>query len=244
MAMARSFSILLAAAVFLAVALPWGPAAGLARAASAASLEKARDEGRLTREESSAIEATIEQARAQGLPTAPFAAKVDEGLAKRIPGRAILHALEAMRDDYAFSRDTLSQTGGTPSPEDIALAGDSLRLGLSRQELSALAALKPPATAAMLATAARTLAYLKAVDFPSALANGILRQGLASGSLTPGWTQLFRVVQRAREAGVTDQALAEAATRTLLDGGGPAELLQDLGFTGRDIRQAPGDSGN
>ena len=242
MAMARYFSILLASAVFLAASLPWNSATGLARAASVASLEKALDEGRLTREESAAIEATIEQARAQGLPTAPFAAKVDEGLAKRIPGRAILHALEAMRDDYAFSRDTLAQTGGTPSPEDIALAGDSLRLGLSRQELSALAAQKPPA--AMLATAARTLAYLKAVDFPSALANDILRQGLASGSLTPGWTQLFRVVQRAREAGVTDQALAEAATRTLLDGGGPAELLQDLGFTGRDTRQAPGDSGN
>lgn len=242
MAMARYFSILLASAVFLAASLPWNSATGLARAASVASLEKALDEGRLTREESAAIEATIEQARAQGLPTAPFAAKVDEGLAKRIPGRAILHALESMRDDYAFSRDTLAQAGGTPSPEDIALAGDSLRLGLSRQELSALAAQKPPA--AMLATAARTLAYLKAVDFPSALANGILRQGLASGSLTPGWTQLFRVVQRAREAGVTDQALAEAATRTLLDGGGPAELLQDLGFTGRDTRQAPGDSGN
>jgi hypothetical protein len=240
--MARYFSILLASAVFLAASLPWNSATGLARAASVASLEKALDEGRLTREESAAIEATIEQARAQGLPTAPFAAKVDEGLAKRIPGRAILHALEAMRDDYAFSRDTLAQTGGTPSPEDIALAGDSLRLGLSRQELSALAAQKPPA--AMLATAARTLAYLKAVDFPSALANGILSQGLASGSLTPGWTQLFRVVQRAREAGVTDQALAEAATRTLLDGGGPGELLQDLGFTGRDTRQAPGDSGN
>jgi len=240
--MARYFSILLASAVFLAASLPWNSATGLARAASVASLEKALDEGRLTREESAAIEATIEQARAQGLPTAPFAAKIDEGLAKRIPGRAILHALEAMRDDYAFSRDTLAQAGGTPSPEDIALAGDSLRLGLSRQELSALAAQKPPA--AMLATAARTLAYLKAVDFPSALANGILRQGLASGSLTPGWTQLFRVVQRAREAGVTDQALAEAATRTLLDGGGPGELLQDLGFTGRDTRQAPGDSGN
>ena len=204
-------------------------------------LEKAQAEKRLTQEEAEGIKSRIGQARTQGLPSAPFTAKVDEGLAKRIPGGAIIHALDAMRDDYAFARDALARGGHSPAPEDIALAGDSLRLGLSRAELTELAGLEPPA--AMLATAARTRAYLNAIAFPSELSANILRQGLASGALTPGWTQLFRVVQRARGAGMADAAVAEAASRTLAEMGGLNALLQELGFTGRDTRQAPGDVG-
>jgi len=204
-------------------------------------LEKAQAEGRLTPEEAEAIKTRIEQARTQGLPSAPFTVKVDEGLAKRIPGGAIIHALDALRDDYAFAQDALARGGHSPAPEDIALAGDSLRLGLSRPELTELAALEPPAPATMLATAARTRAYLNAIAFPAALSTTILRQGLASGALTPGWTQLFRVVQRARGAGMPDSAVAEAASRTLAEMGGLNALLQELGFTGRDTRQAPSD---
>ena len=204
-------------------------------------LEKAQAEKRLTQEEAEGIKTRIGQARTQGLPSAPFTAKVDEGLAKRIPGGAIIHALDAMRDDYAFARDALARGGHSPAPEDIAMAGDSLRLGLSRAELTELAGLEPPA--AMLATAARTRAYLNAIAFPAELSGNILRQGLASGALTPGWTQLFRVVQRARGAGMADAAVAEAASRTLAEMGELNALLQELGFTGRDTRQAPGDVG-
>jgi hypothetical protein len=207
-------------------------------------LGKALAEGRLTAEEAAAIDAKIEDARAEGLPAGHFAAKVDEGLAKRVPGRTILNALEAMLGDYVFARETLSRGGSVPAPEDIAMAGDSLRLGLSRKELVEMANLTPHAPSAMLATAARTRAYLNGISFPSALSADVLRQGLAAGTLTPGWTQLFRVVQRARDAGRPDAAVAEAAIRTLVEGGGPDHLLQELGFTGRDIRRAPGGTGN
>ncbi len=212
--------------------------------AQASSLGKALAEGRLSAEEASAIEAKVEEARNQGLPVGPFATKVDEGLAKRVPGRAILNALEVMRDDYQFARTTLTRDGIDPAPEDVVMAGDSLRRGLSRRELAEIVSLQPRAAAAMLATAARTRAYLNGISFPSALSVDILRHGLAAGTLTPGWTQLFRVVQRARDAGKPDAAVAEAASRTLDEGGGPGDLLQELGFTGRDTRQAPGGSAN
>lgn len=219
----------------------WAVAPGPVLASSLGGvLDKARAEGRLTAEEATAIESTVEGARSQGLPAGPFAAKVDEGLAKRVPGRGILNALEVMRDDYLFARTTLARDGVDPAPEDVVMAGDSLRLGLTRRELAELANLQPRAAAAMLATAARTRAYLNGISFPPALSADILRQGLATGTLTPGWTQLFRVVQRARDAGRPDAAVAEAAIRTLGEGGGPADLLQELGFTGRDTRQAPG----
>ncbi|GAB6112819.1 hypothetical protein [Desulfomicrobium salsuginis] len=236
--MARRFSILLIAFLVAAAWLP-GPVDALASALDA-PLRQAQDDGRLSAGDAQAIEAAIDQARADGLPPAPFIAKAEEGLAKRVAGRAIIQALETMRSDYAFARDALAREGREPSPDDVVMAGDSLRVGLTRQELDEMAALAPPASPAELATAARTRAALNAVAFPARLSDAILRRGLAAGSLSAQWTQLFRVVQRTREAGMADAAVADAAMRTLDDGGGPAELLQELGLTGRDIRRSPG----
>jgi hypothetical protein len=204
------------------------------------SLRQAQEDGRLTPEEAEGIQARIDQAREQGLPSAPFAAKVEEGLAKRVHAQVIIHALDVIQDDYAFARDTLRQNGAESSPDDIVQTGDSLRLGLTRRELTEMAELNPPAP--MLATAARTRAALNAIGFPAPLSGEIMRQGLTLGSLTPGWEQLFRVVQRTREAGIPDVAVADAAARVLADGGSPAELLQELGLTGRDTRHEPGAS--
>lgn len=240
-----SFRSILGAGLCLLALSLWAVAPGPAQASSLGGvLDKAMAEGRLTAAEAFAIESTVEDARSQGLPVGPFATKVDEGLAKRVSGRGILSALEVMRDDYLFARTTLARDGVDPAPVDVVMAGDSLRLGLTRRELIELASLQPRAAAAMLATAARTRAYLNGISFPSALSAEILRHGLAAGTLEPSWTQLFRVVQRARDAGRSDAAVAEAAIRTLSEGGGPGDLLQELGFTGRDTRQAPGGSGN
>jgi hypothetical protein len=234
--MGRLSSLLVA--VFLVALTVWSPTPAQVMAASVSGvLQKALAEERLSSQESAEIEEIIQEARNDGLPVAPLAAKVEEGLAKRVPGHAIVRALGSMSADYAFARDALMRTGAAPTPEAIADTGDSLRLGLSRPELSALAARRP--THQVLATAARTRACLNAVDFPAKLSDEILRRGMAAGSLTPAWTQLFRVVQRARKAGLPDSAVAEAASRILAEGNGIAALLQELGFTTRDTRQAP-----
>lgn len=201
-------------------------------------LRQAQAEGRLTADEAVGIRTGVDQARGLGLPQAPFVAKVEEGLAKRAGGQAIVNALNVMRGDYLFARDALMGGGTEPTPDDITRTGDSLRLGLTRGELSDLAALNAPP--AMLATAARTGAALNAIGFPAPLSNEILRRGLSTGSLTPAWEQLFRAVQRTRQAGLPDAAAADAAIRVLADGGGPAEMLQELGLTGRDTRHGPG----
>jgi hypothetical protein len=236
--MARRFSILLIAFLAATAWLP-RPVDALASALDA-PLRQAQDDGRLTARDAQAIQAAMNQAKAEGLPPAPFSAKTEEGLAKRVAGRAIVQALETMRSDYVFTRDALSRGGREPSPDDVVMAGDSLRLGLTRQELDQMAAFEPPASPTELATAAKTRAALNAVAFPARLSDDILRRGLATGALSAQWAQLFRVVQRTREAGIPDAVVAEAATRILADGGGPAELLQELGLTGRDTRKAPG----
>jgi hypothetical protein len=206
----------------------------------AGALQRAQAEKRLTPEEASGIETGINEAAELGLPRGPFVAKVEEGLAKRVPGPAIIQALETMRGDYAFARDVLARGGTKPSPDDIAQTGESLRLGLTRQELTGMAGLEPPAPPAILAIAARTRAGLNAVGFPSSLSDGILGTGLSAGLLTPGWEQLFRIVQRTRASGVPDSDVAAASVRVMAGGGGPGEVLQELGLTGRDTRQAPG----
>jgi len=45
--------------------------------------------------------------REDGLPTAPFLNKVEEGLTKRVPPPVILQVLQQRRDDYTFTRDLL-----------------------------------------------------------------------------------------------------------------------------------------
>src|SRR5512143_1626548 len=45
--------------------------------------------------------------RKDGLPTAPFLNKVEEGLTKRVPPPVILQVLRERRDDYTFARDLL-----------------------------------------------------------------------------------------------------------------------------------------
>lgn len=236
--MARLSSVILAA-LLLSAACFEAPALAFQLAGA---LQKAQDEKRLTPEEAAGIESGIHEAGAQELPQAPFEAKVEEGLAKRVPGPAIIQALKTMRGDYAFARDVLARGGTSPSPDDIAQTGESLRLGLTRQQLEEMAEIEPAAPPSMLATAARTRAGLNAVGFPQSLADGILRAGLSSGFLAPGWDQLFRVVQRTRAAGLPDAAVAAAAARIMADGGGPSELLQELGLTGRDTRQSPGEA--
>ena len=201
------------------------------------TLRQAQAEGKLTPDEAAGIRTRVDQARDQGLPQAPFLAKVEEGLAKRAGGRAIINALNVMGEEYSFAREALMRGGAEPTPDDIIRTGDSLRLGLTRGELSELAELST--TPAMLATAARTRAALNAIGFPAPLSDEILRRGLSLGSLTPAWEQLFRAVQRTREAGLPDAAAADAAVRVLADGGGPAEMLQELGLTGRDTRHGP-----
>lgn len=201
-------------------------------------LRQAQAEGKLTPEEAAGIRTRVDQAREQGLPQAPFLAKVEEGLAKGAGGQAIVNALNVMREEYAFAREALLRGGAEPTPDDIIRTGDSLRLGLTRGELAQMAELNAPP--AMLATAARTRAALNAIGFPAPLSDEILRRGLSLGSLKPAWEQLFRAVQRTREAGLPDTAAADAAVRVLADGGGPAEMLQDLGLTGRDTRHGPG----
>ena len=204
------------------------------------TLRQAQDEGRLTADEAAGIRTGVDQAREQGLPQAPFVTKVEEGLAKRAGGQAIINALNIMRGDYAFAREALMRGGAEPTPDDIVRTGDGLRLGLTRGELSELADLHAPP--AMLATAARARAALNSIGFPAPLSDEILRRGLSLGSLKPAWEQLFRAVQRTRQAGLPDTAAADAAIRVLADGGGPAEMLQDLGLTGRDTRHGPGEA--
>ncbi len=218
----------------------WGPAALAGEIGNA--LEKARVDGLLTREEAVAIERRVEEARSRRLPTDSLAAKVHEGLAKRMPGQAIVRAVDLMCEDYSFARSVLGRAGSSPSLQDVAAVGDSLRLGLTRAELSELAGYDPAVSAAMLATAATARAYLNSIRFAPSLSSDLLRQGILSASLTPPWARLFRVVQRARAAGLTDAVVADAAARTLAEGGEPSDLLHALGFTGRDMRRVPDES--
>ncbi|EPR41238.1 hypothetical protein dsx2_0325 [Desulfovibrio sp. X2] len=254
--MARRSSLLVAAALLAALCLqpPAARAQGLDAAAGQAAeagvpasavarVRGAVEAGALGREDGAAVLAELARASGEGLPVAPFAAKVEEGLAKGVSGPAIVRALDAKLADYAFARQALAANGRSPDAEAVAAAGESLRQGLSRDELSALAAVPGNADAAMVARAAHIKALLDEIGFSREASAGLLGEGLARASLAPSWLYLSKVVLKAREKGVSDARLAQAARDALSGTGSFNEFMQDIGFTTRNLRGAPGESG-
>lgn len=205
--------------------------------AVAARVEAAAEQGRLAPGEAESLQRLLAGLQAAGLPTAPFAAKIEEGLAKVVPGPVMVRALERMRGDFVFARETLTFDGVVPPEAALEEAGESLRLGLTREELTALVASRGPSGAEMVARAARVQALLAGIGFPRQAAAELTRTGLAHASLSPSWGYLSKTVLQARERGIPDDRVAEAARSVLAESGSYNDFLTGIGFTTRQTRE-------
>lgn len=232
MARASSIAGLALAAVLFAV-----PAAAGAPQAAASRVEAAAEQGRLALGEAEDLLRLLAGLQGAGLPDAPFAAKIEEGLAKGVPGPTIVRALERMRGDFVFAREVLTLHGVVPPEAALEEAGESLRLGLTREELEALASARGPSGAEMVARAARVQALLAGIGFPRQAAAELARTGLAHATLSPSWIYLSKTVLQARERGVPDDRVAEAARSVLAESGSYNDFLTSIGFTTRQTRE-------
>ncbi len=242
----KAAGLLLASALLCAAPLPAMAAQGAlagqaveagAPQASVARLEAAAAQGRIATDEADGLLRLLAGLKADGLPVDPFTAKMEEGLAKGVPGPAIVRALERMRGDYVFVRETLTFEGEAPPPQAVDEAGESLRLGLSREDLASLAAGHGPSKADMVARAASIQALLSGIGFPRAEAAGLVRIGLAHATLSPSWVYLSKTVLQARERGVQDGRILESARAALSESGSYNDFLVGIGFTTRDMRE-------
>jgi hypothetical protein len=175
-----------------------------------------------------------------GFPAEPITAKMDEGLAKRIPAARIVAALQTRVDNGSFVMQLpqASTGGGAQSDrESLAMLADSLELGLARGDLEQLA--QAGGSLAMVAVAAEMTAMLQQIGFDPEWQARIAHTGLKAGALEKAWRSLPQIVALARQRDIPDSDIAQAVIERLEKGAGPQDLLPALGFTGRDLRQGP-----
>ncbi|MEW5723441.1 MAG: hypothetical protein AB1896_10065 [Thermodesulfobacteriota bacterium] len=187
----------------------------------------------------------VTAARREEAPVDPLLAKVEEGLAKRVPAARIQEVLRRKLDDYRFARrvagEIMRPKDGRKMirPEELAALSDALDLGLTREELSSFLAGAPAAPREMLLLAVENKALLKQAGFQAGLVDQILYAGLEKERLTSSWRYLSRVLAAARRRGVPESQAAAATLAVIEEGGDVEELMARLGFTARDFREGP-----
>jgi hypothetical protein len=83
---------------------------------------------------------TLTEAQREAIPLTPFANKIEEGLAKRVPHPIIQQVLQKKLDDYHFTRSAIQDTFKKRGEKQVAVApeyllrlSESLACGISRE---------------------------------------------------------------------------------------------------------------
>lgn len=122
--------------------------------------QEPRLEGRIAEPVRSTIDAIVERARAEGLPTEPLVDRALEGASKGADPERILAAVERLSQELRVARDAL---GVGSSEAEIVAGASALRAGAEARDLAQLRATR---SMQPLTVAAAVLADLVAVGVP------------------------------------------------------------------------------
>ena len=173
------------------------------------------------------------------LPLAPFEDKLAEGLFKHVAPPLIVRALQTRVEDYVFVRSLLPGPQDKIDPRLIMAMGEGVSRGTPRADIAAFAAefSKQPAESFLIG--AEMVSLLGQARFDYALTRTLLEAGFAEKALTPEWRFFIRLVLNARQRGLTDKAVAEAAAGVLAERGGLNDVYARLGLTARSLTGRP-----
>jgi len=176
-----------------------------------------------------------------GLPAAPLAEKVDEGLSKAVPGDILRQALERRTSALSTARQMVSGKGrDVPPPLDLMMAVvEGLEAGLPEKALAEFVRRHRCVPAEKLATALRIRAYLGRVGMPDTESLRVAETGLALNALTPRWLQFPRLAGLALKKGRSARAISDSALAALQDGKDPQDAAVRLGLTTRSLEVPP-----
>jgi len=180
--------------------------------------------------------------RRAGMPLDPFLGKIDEAMAKGVNPAQLEAGLRDRMADYRFVMQLLEikyPSDRLPGQDTLAALVDCLDLGLSRETLADFLRRAPATSPAMLATAARNKAFLQQIGFDPKTSDELLRYGMTHRCLTAPWAGLFKVAAAAARKGISDKRFATAVVHVWKTRGDPHQVLQELGFTMRNIRRGP-----
>lgn len=195
-------------------------------------------QGLIGGDQAGALLAPLLAACGERLPLAPLEDKLAEGLAKRVPVELILPVLTRRLDAFRQARLMLEGAPGD-SPEALLALGEGLDLSVPASSFEAYLSEFRPLTGDRFLTGLSMVAYQGQAQFDNALTLDMIRQGVASDSLAPGWRYFVRIILAARRRGLDDAAVARAAVETLREGGAVTGVVTRLGFTGRSLSGQP-----
>ena len=163
----------------------------------------------------------VEEADAKGLPVAPLANKVREGLAKGIDPKRIDTVVRQLAGHLGTADALIRELNLAPSPvaeEPVTLLADALAGGVSTDEVRELRRQAQPAAAAplpsdSLAGAAKGLSLIKSASLPTADGTAVMVEAVRHGYRSQEMLEVGRQVKR-RERDYRD---GHASLRALRD---------------------------
>jgi hypothetical protein len=204
-------------AALLALGLLLGLGAGPVRAQGAAEARLERIRAELPDAAVERIEASLQQAREQGLPVEPLLDKAVEGIAKRVPGARIADAVHQLTADLGRARTLLAD--GEPRPADVAAVADGLRRGVPEDAIRRIARGAGPEEP--LGLVVHTVGDLMDHGVPPGHALAAMEAWRARGANLEELRQLPAAVGRLIRQGALPEQAAAAVTGAMRQGGPP-----------------------
>lgn len=211
------------------------PAAKGAEGQCAVSRELAGRVRQEAADQAGAILSRLALACDAGFPLAPFEGKVAEGLTKGVAPSSIVATLDRKLDAFRHGAAMLRDCGIAARPDVLAVLGTGLFGGVPDAALNSYVCAFADSEPGPFLWGLEMLCFLNRAGFDDALTRSVLDVGFEAGSLTRDWRYFVRVVLAARQRGVSDGAVAEAARAVLRDHGSPSDVSTRLGFTDRDL---------
>gem|GEM_PF-4359966 len=180
------------------------------------------------------------QAKQEQLPIEPFVSKIEEGLAKNVPGPRIEQVLERKLDDYRFAksvaRNLRERNQVAPySDEYMVRLTETLNCGLSRKNLETLAHEAPNLSLPEVTRAAEVMAALDQLQFDPAMAGQIAMTGLKQNYFSSEKNDFVRSIAAAKAKGVPEGKIATAAVSTMERNESQNQFRARLGITDEDL---------
>jgi len=189
---------------------------------------------------------TLIEVKREKLPLEPFANKIEEGMAKRVPAPVIQRVLMKKKEDYLFTRTTLKETAkrtgkdqAIPSEHFVRLA-ESLSCGISRENMRHYLEQAPSSsTFSQMDMTFEIAASLQQNKFNPAMTQRIVMTGLKQHYFTPETKDFARVIVTARRKGVPDEKIASTVLSAIQKKDSVRSMATDLGVTEADLSYGP-----
>lgn len=199
-------------------------------------LESSEIHGEIEGQYKVALLASLINACNEGLPVRPFELKLTEGLSKHVHPSKIVIVMDRMRLKFIEAQKILEVEYDEIDSGLLSIVGDGLVNGVSADFFSAFLTRHKNLQASRLSIGLEMASYLAQYDFNHSYINDIVDSYSVAPEVSQAWRYFVRVIVVARDRGITDLAIKDAAIKGLQDGGSPNDVASLLGFTLRNMR--------